>query len=83
MAELGKYFTADQLARASRMAAASIGRTVRVAVDRKTTIVGVIDACEPAYAGFSGRSVYVVFSVDLLCGVNKTRRNFKLKKLPQ
>jgi len=83
MAELTKYFNNEQIRRAKQMCEDAKGKRVTVRLDRSTTVTGIVDAAEPSYAGFTGRSVHCVFSVDLLCGANQTRRNFKLRTLPR
>ena len=82
MGKINEYFTPQQVQRAETMCRVAIGKSMIVRIDKNTTMVGVVDAAEPAYVAFRARSVYMVFSVDLLCGANKTRRNFKLDKLP-
>jgi hypothetical protein len=81
MANLTDYFSAAQIERAHAMARDSIGRHCKVRTDYGLQH-GVIVDCKPSHAGFAGRSVHVVWSVDLECGANKTLRNFKLRTLP-
>ena len=81
MAKLIEHFTPSQIERAHTMARDVIGRHCKVRTDHGIQH-GTIVACEPSHAGFTGRSVYVVWSVDMLCGANQTRRNFKLRTLP-
>jgi len=81
VAKLEDYFSPAQIERAHAMGRAAVGRHCKVKTDTGIQH-GVIDSCVPSHAGFAGRSVYVVWSVDMLCGVNQTRRNFKLRTIP-
>lgn len=81
LASIQHKFSPKAVARMEAATAACIGKSVTIRLDRKETVVGVIDTCK-LEAFSDGLRYGIAFNVDVLCGSNRTRRNFTLKSVP-
>jgi hypothetical protein len=80
---LSARFTPAQIERAAEMAQRAVGKQYKIRDVDGNVVHGVIDTCTPSHVGYRGRTAYVVFSVDMLCGATQRRRNFHITTVPQ
>jgi hypothetical protein len=74
--------------RANRMGKAAIGQqfTIKLAEKgraNKVTISGEIVECSFGYMQRTSSKMQAIFKVVMICGQNKTRREFHVAKVPQ
>ena len=70
------------LAKLPSIRSRAIGAKMRVAMDKKMSIVGVIKDVEFGYWQEHVRSLQLIFSVTLECGENKTLRKVSVANVP-
>lgn len=65
------------------MCARAIGKEFTIRTDKNVTVTGTIVTAEFGRFHYTGRHVGVVFKLVMECGLNKTLREFYVKKIPQ
>ena len=70
------------LAKLPSIRSRAIGAKMRVATDKKMSIVGVIKDVEFGFWQEHARSLQLIFNVTLECGENKTLRKVNVASVP-
>ncbi len=70
------------LAKIPSIRARALGAKMRVALDKKMSVVGIIKDVEFGFWQENLRSLQLIFSVTLECGENKTLRKVTVSTVP-
>lgn len=66
-----------------RARADALGQTFEVRLDKKTTLVGVIEDVRFGRMVREGRNVRILYAVDLRCGSAQVLRTVTVKRIPR
>jgi hypothetical protein len=76
-------FSPELLRKAAHIADESIGCKLTIRIDKNTSQAGTIVEARPGFGYYAGRSIGVGFIIVMECGINKVRKEFRVRKLPR